>query len=61
MAIEIKRSPAAALSRGFHTACDVLEPREQYLVHGGPARWPRPGGVTAIGLLKLTEHLAATR
>lgn len=61
MAIEIKRSPAAPLSRGFHAACEVLEPREKYLVHGGSARWPRPGGVSAIGLLELAEHLAATR
>ena len=61
MAIEIKRSPAAPLSRGFHAACDVLEPREKYLVHGESARWPRPGGVTAIGLLELTEYLAAAR
>ena len=52
MAIEIKRS---------HAACDVLQPGERYLVHGGTDRWPRANGVTAIGLLELTEHLSATR
>lgn len=61
MAVEIKRSPAATLSRGFHAACDVLRPREKYLVHGGADRGPRPGGVTAIGLLQLAEHLTVTR
>ncbi len=61
MAIEIKRSPAAPLSRGFHSACDVLRPQGKYLVHGGSDRWPRPGGVTVIGLLELAEHLAVTR
>ena len=61
MAIEIKRSPGAPLSRGFHAGCDVLRPREKYLVHGGTDRWPRPNGVTAVGLLELAEHLAATR
>ena len=60
MAIEIKRSPAAPLSRGFHAACEVLQPREKYLVHGGADRWPRPNGVTAVGLSELVEHLAAT-
>lgn len=61
MAIEIKRSPAAPLSRGFHAACDVLQPRAKYLVHGASDNWPRPGGVIAVGLLELTERLAATR
>ena len=61
MAIEIKRSPAAPLSRGFHAACDVLQPRAKYLVHGASDSWPRPGGVIAVGLLELTERLAATR
>ena len=61
MAIEIKRSPGAPLSRGFQAGCDVLRPRERYLVHGGTDRWPRPNGVTSIGLLDLVEHLAATR
>jgi len=61
MAIEIKRSPAAPLSRGFHSACDVLRPQGKYVVHGGSDRWSRPGGVTAIGLLELAEHLAVTR
>ena len=61
MAIEIKRSPAAPLCRGFHAACDVLRPQGKYLVHGGSDRWPLPGGVTAVGLLELAEHLAVTR
>ena len=61
MAIEIKRSPAAPRSRGFHAACDVLQPQGKYLVHGGSDRRPRPGGVTTVGLLELAEHLAATR
>ncbi len=61
MVIEIKRSPAASVSRGFHSACDILQPRERYRVHAGSDRWPAPGGVTAIGLAALVEHLEATR
>lgn len=39
----------------------IAQPRTKYLVHGGSDNWPRPGGVTAVGLLELAEHLAATR
>ena len=58
MAVEIKRSSAPALSRGFHSACEVLKPREAYLLHGGNETWPIATGVTAIGLQKLLQHLA---
>ena len=66
-AIEIKRSAAASVSRGFHAGCAVLQPRARYLVHGADAAdgadaaedtWPAPGGVTVIGLRALAERLA---
>ena len=57
MAIEIKRSTAPSLSRGFHRAREVLAPRESYLVHGGDASWPLSGGVVAISLPELMRRL----
>lgn len=57
MAIEIKRSTAPALSRGFHRAREVLAPTESFLVHGGSSSWPLAGGVEAISLLELMRRL----
>jgi uncharacterized protein len=57
IAIEIKRSSAPTLSRGFHNARDVLKVKESYLVHGGTDTWPEADGVTAIGLVELMRKL----
>jgi uncharacterized protein len=57
MAIEIKRSSAPTLSRGFHSAREALKVKESYLVHGGPDSWPESDGVTAIGLVGLMKKL----
>ena len=56
--IEIKRSTAPTLSRGFNLARQALKPREAYLVHGGTDSWPMADGVTAIGLRELMRRLA---
>jgi len=58
MVIEIKRSTAPTLSRGFNSARQALKPREAYLVHGGTESWPTADGVTAIGLRELMQKLA---
>jgi uncharacterized protein len=60
MVIEIKRSTAPTLSRGFNLARQALKPREAYLVHGGTDSWPMADGVTAIGLRELMRRLAET-
>jgi predicted AAA+ superfamily ATPase len=57
MVIEIKRSTAPVLSRGFHLARQTLKSSEAYLVHGGTESWPMADGVTAIGLHELMEKL----
>lgn len=61
IAIEIKRSSAPTLSRGFHGARAVLKVKESYLVHGGTETWPESEGVTAIGLVDLMRKLAKSR
>jgi predicted AAA+ superfamily ATPase len=58
VAIEIKRSSAPSLSRGFHLAREVLKVKESYLVHGGDGTWPEADGVTAIGLVELMRKLS---
>jgi predicted AAA+ superfamily ATPase len=58
IAIEIKRSSAPTLSRGFHSARDVLKVKESYLVHSGNETWPETDGVTAIGLVQLMRKLS---
>lgn len=58
VAIEIKRSSAPSLSRGFHLARDVLKVKESYVVHGGGGTWPEADGVTAIGLVELMRKLS---
>ncbi|MEP7244014.1 MAG: ATP-binding protein [Gammaproteobacteria bacterium] len=57
IAIEIKRSSAPTLSRGFHSARDALKVKESYLVHGGADTWPEADGVTALGLADLMRKL----
>lgn len=46
MAIEITRSTAPAIGKGFRLACDTLRPQATYVVHGGDDRWPLKEGVT---------------
>lgn len=57
MAIEIKRSTAPELSRGFRSAQAVLQPKEAYLLHGGTETWPIAKGVTATTLSDLMLRL----
>lgn len=57
IAVEIKRSSAPTLSRGFHSARETLGVKESYLVHSGTDSWPESDGVTAIGLVELMRRL----
>ena len=58
-AIEIKRGLAPAVEKGFRVALDDVKPDRAFLVHGGDDRYPKGGGVEAIGLRALAEELAA--
>lgn len=60
MAIEIKRSTAPTVSKGFRIACDDLAPKSAYVVHGGAETWPMPGNISAISLTQLMNRLAKT-
>ena len=56
-AIEIKRTTAPTVSRGFRSACDTLAPKKAFVVHGGKEEWPLGQGVTATGLHALMQRL----
>jgi predicted AAA+ superfamily ATPase len=58
IAIEIKRSTAPTLSRGFRFAADTLRPVRAFLVHGGEESWPVSDGVTAASLTDVMAQLS---
>ena len=57
MLIEITRSTAPQLSKGFRIARDTLKPRAAWLVHGGTESWPIERGITAVSLRALMQRL----
>ena len=57
-AVEIKRSPEATPSRGFHEGCSDLEVQQGWVVHSGTGRHPIRDGVQSIGLRDLMTELA---
>lgn len=49
-AIEIKRSTAPAVSKGFHIACDDLKPTKKFIVYAGNERFPIARDIEALSL-----------
>jgi len=56
-AIEVKRSLAPKLERGFYHASDDLNPDRRFVVYPGKERFPLADGVEAIGLVELSLAL----
>lgn len=56
-AIEIKRGLAPKLERGFHLACDDINPEARWVVYGGTETFPIANGVEAVSLISLCERL----
>lgn len=56
-AVEIKRSIAGKLERGFHQAREDLKPERAFVVHAGEDRFPMADGVDAVGLRELAALL----
>ncbi len=57
-AIEIKRSPAAGVQRGFHAACADIEPTHKFLLHAQPDDFPVKGEIRAIGVWEFLRMIA---
>ena len=58
-AVEIKRSSAPAVSRGFHTAANDIGAARRFVVHGGKDSFALPSGIQAVPLGELMRALAA--
>ena len=58
-AIEVKRSLAPKLERGFHLACADVEPTRRIVVHPGRERFPLAGGIEAMPLDALLAELSS--
>jgi predicted AAA+ superfamily ATPase len=60
-AVEIKRSSAPTVNRGYHIACTDVGPTRRLLVSSANARFPMAGGIEHIPLLELMRELLALR
>ena len=58
MAIEVKRSTAPAISRGFGMACDDLNVEQRWAVYPGTERFAVRHGAQTVGLVELAQRLA---
>lgn len=56
-AVEIKRSSAPKLERGFHHACADLAPARRFVVYPGSERFPLNAETEALGLADLGKLL----
>ena len=52
-AIEVKRSLAPKLERGFHSACEDVMPERKFVVYPGAERYPLAEGVEALPMDQL--------
>ena len=56
-AIEITRSSAPKVSRGFHAACEDVHPSRRIVVHGGDESHPLRHGVEALTVRDICAEL----
>ena len=56
-AIEIKRSSSPTVNKGFHIACEDLQPERRYVVYAGTDQFSLGNGVTAISLSDLMREV----
>ena len=52
-AVEIKRSTAPSVSKGFHSACQDLQPKRKLVVHAGDESFPLAGDVEVVPLARV--------
>lgn len=57
LAIEIKKSAAPMLKKGFHTACEDIKATDKFVVYSGADRFPMSGNTEAIGLIAFLKLL----
>jgi predicted AAA+ superfamily ATPase len=57
IAIEIKRSSAPSVSKGFHIGCEDIGVKHRYVVYPGNERYPISNGITVIPLAMMMTEL----
>jgi predicted AAA+ superfamily ATPase len=60
-AIEVTRSSAPKVERGFHLACADLDPQERFVVYPGSERFPLDESTAAIGVIALAKALQSAK
>jgi predicted AAA+ superfamily ATPase len=60
-AIEIKRSMAPTVERGFHVACADLQANKRFVVYPGTERYALDGETDVIGVVALAALLQRTK
>ena len=58
-AVEVKRSTAPKVSKGFYHACEDLRPKRKLVVHAGSERFPLGHGIEAVSLPAVVEEARA--
>lgn len=56
-AIEVKRSASASLNRGFHEACEDVNPTRKFVIHAEEDSFPMKGDIQAVGLYEFMDTL----
>ncbi len=51
-AIEVKRSSAPKVTRGFHFACDDVNATRKFVIYPGTERFPLAGDIEALGIVE---------
>ena len=51
--MEIKRSTAPSVSKGFYSACEDLKPKRKLVVHAGDESFPLARDVEAVALSRI--------
>ncbi len=57
VAIEIKRSLAPSVSKGFHVGCEDITATRRYIVYPGTEQYPVSNGVTVMPLVDMMTEL----
>ena len=58
-AVEVKRSTAPKVSKGFHHACEDLRPKRKVVVHAGGDSFPLGHGIEAVSLADVVAQARA--
>ena len=60
-AIEIKRSQAPSVSKGFHLGCEDIRATRRFIVYPGKERYPVTKEITAIPILDLMNEIKSAK